>query len=79
MTGVIHYLFDVHYAEPTRVYAVSQLENGDLVMNKVFERAMHLAELPVLYEHLEPRRPVILVEPHPRVMEEFRAKGIRVR
>ena len=76
---IAHYLFDVHYAEPTRVYAVVELPNGDLRMDKIYEMVMTLAELLILYGHLEIRRPVVLIEPHPRVIEEFRRKGIRVR
>lgn len=77
---VAHYVFDVHYNEPTRVYAVVDVGNGDLRMDKIYEQNnMPLAELPLLWQHLDPKRPVVLMDPHPRIMEEFKAKGIRVR
>lgn len=76
---IVHYVFDVHYAEPTRVYAVVEDEKGDLSMDKIFQHSIPLAELPLLWQSLEVKRPVVLTDPHPRVIEEFRAKGIRVR
>lgn len=77
---IAHYVVDVGYIEPTRVYAVVELDSGDLRMDKIYEaRGMTLEELPIWYRHLEVKRPVVLADYHPRVAEVFKSAGIRVR
>ena len=77
---IMHRLVDVGYNEPTRIYEVVELENGRLDMRLVFEeRNIAIMTLAMILDHFDIKRPVVLVDPHPPVIEELKRRGIRVR
>jgi hypothetical protein len=77
---ILHYLVNVGYNDPTQAYAVVELDNGDLQMAKVLQAPdMPLEYLLAWYSNLEVKRPIVLVDPSPPVIELFRSRGIRIR
>lgn len=76
----MHRLVDVGYIEPTRIYEVVELENGELTMRKVFEeKNISIATLAAVLNHFDIKRPAVLVDPKPPVIEILKRNGIRVR
>lgn len=73
-------LVDVGYSEPTRIYEILQDHKGELEMYKVFDqRNTSLQTLIMILQNFETPRPVVLVDAHPPIMQELKARGIRVR
>lgn len=77
---ILFRLVDVGYHDPTKIYDIVEDEKGDLQIRKIFDHHdVSLHGLVRLIDQQEIRRPVVLTDPHPQIMEEFKQKGIRVR
>lgn len=78
---ILHYLVDLGYSEPTRVYVILQQLNGDLKMEKILQsEEFTLDGLYYWYQNLDIKRPLVFVdEPIPPIREFFRSKGVRIR
>lgn len=77
---ILHYLVDHHYSEPTRIYSVTEDSKGDLSMElRARFQAESIEHVAYALNSLDIPRPLVLVDPHPLIVEHLRAKGFRVR